>query len=90
MINYKLLKDNEHILDKEIQEDIEETEMEITNMQYELEAFYLKNDRLSIMRAAARESGIKERQEFVEKLKKILSDRAELRDLQVQSELSTS
>lgn len=71
----KFAERNEGIPTSEIEKDIADTQAEITVMKREIEGFRLLGDRWSMMRADSRESGIKEREEFIEKLKIILEVR---------------
>ena len=64
-----------HISNATILKDIKDTEAEIVIMKREIKGFELLGDRLSIFRADARRTGIKEREEFIEKLKEILNAR---------------
>lgn len=66
---------NAHIHNAEIEQDIADTEAEIATMRREVEGFNLIGDRLSYMRASARRAGIREREEFIAKLKAILAER---------------
>lgn len=59
----------------EIKQDIIDTEREILQMEKELAGYMLIGDKLSMFKADARRSGIRERQVFIEKLQKILIDR---------------
>lgn len=58
-----------------IKQDILDTETEIITMKREIEGLRLIGDKMSMFRANARESGIKEREIFIEKLKVILKER---------------
>jgi len=76
----KLAEQNAHIPTAEIEQDILETEREIAQMQLEVEHLsatpnHMREARWDHMRAEARRSGIKERQEFIGKLKLILEGR---------------
>ena len=66
---------NAHIPTEEIEQDILDTQHEIAAMRCEIEGFKLLGDRWADMRARARESGIKEREEFIGKLREILKGR---------------
>lgn len=69
---------HEHIPTAEIEQDIADTEREIAQMEQEatwLEATPGREARWNDMRASARRSGIKERQEFIAKLRAILAER---------------
>lgn len=66
---------NDHIPTDEILKDIADTEYEIETMEREIKGLSMMSDRMSHFRADARRSGIKERQAFIEKLKKIIQDR---------------
>lgn len=76
---------NAHIPDEEILKDIADTEAEILQMEREAEhysqtPYSAPTARLDHMRAEARRSGIKERQELVGKLRAILDYRQESRE----------
>ena len=71
---------NAHISTDEIEQDISETEAEIATMKREAEhlagtPLSMSNARMDHIRAEARISGIKRREEFIEKLKSILEYR---------------
>lgn len=66
---------NDHISDKEVEQDIQDTEKEIAILEHKLVIARNEGDRLESMKA---ESGIRERREFVEKLNKILDERKTL------------
>jgi hypothetical protein len=71
---------NAHIPTEEIEQDIRDTEREITSMRHEIEAFQIlanQGDRLADMRRRARETGIEERQQFIAKLQGILKSRSD-------------
>ena len=68
---------NEHIPTSEIKQDILDTEREILQMMREITGFKLIGDRLSIMKAHARQTGIKDRKEFIFRLQEILKLRGE-------------
>jgi len=68
---------NAHIPTSEIKQDILDTEKEILQMMREITGFKLIGDRLSIMKAMSRESGIRDRQEFIIRLQEILKLRGE-------------
>lgn len=70
------IQKNASIPNAEIEQDIADTEAEIANMTREAEAFALLGDRMSDFRRTARLNGIKERQEFIGKLRQILAARA--------------
>ena len=76
---------NAHIPTEEILKDIADTEAEIAQMEQEAE-HYSKTPlsaptaRLNHMRSDARRTGIKERKEFIEKLRAILDYRQKSRD----------
>ena len=72
----KLAENNKHIPTEEIEQDILDTQNEIITMKREIKGYRLIGDRMSIFRANARESGIRERKEFIEKLEMILAERA--------------
>ena len=66
-----------HISTSEIKQDILDTEKEILRMMREVTGFELIGDKLSYVKAGARKSGIKERQEFIIRLQEILKLRGE-------------
>jgi len=68
---------NEHIPTSEIKQDILDTENEIIRMTREKQAFELLGDRISFMKAHARQTGIKDRKEFILRLQEILKLRGE-------------
>jgi hypothetical protein len=67
--------DNSHISTGEILQDIKDTQDEIAQMEKEVTAFRMLDDRMSHFRADARISGIAERKQFIKKLEKILAER---------------
>jgi hypothetical protein len=69
------MNNNDHVPTEEVKKDIADTEAEISQMKREIEGFTLLGDRWSLMRADARRTGIKEREEFVTRLNKILAER---------------
>ena len=60
---------------KEIKEDIFLTENEIVILEREIKGLELLGDRMSMFRADAKRSGIRERKIFIDKLKVLLSER---------------
>lgn len=72
------MREIKDIPSEEIRQDIRDTEVEIALMSREEQGFRLIGDRMSIFRADARASGIKERMEFIGKLRNILFERGEL------------
>jgi len=66
-----------HIPTSEIRQDILDTEREILQMMREITGFELLRDRISLMKAHARQAGIKDRKEFILKLQEILKLRGE-------------
>jgi len=77
MTDEEFLKTNAHIPDDEVLRDIADTEFEIRQMTAEAEhlektPMSLPSARMDHMRASARRSGIKDREEFIQKLKKLL------------------
>jgi len=66
---------NKHISNEEVKKDISDTLVEIHQMEREEKGFRIVGDRLSVMRADHRKQGIKDRNEFIEKLKDILFQR---------------
>jgi len=78
----ELAKANAHIPTSEIEQDIVDTEREIAQMElealhFEQTPYSLPEARLNHMKASVRRTGIKERQEFIAKLKEILNERAQ-------------
>lgn len=71
----KLAERNANIPTEQVERDIADTEAEIVQMKREVEGFRLIGDRMSLLRAGARVDGIREREEFIEKLQAILSVR---------------
>ena len=76
----QMCKRNASIPTEEIEKDIVDTEVEISNMKVEAEhlektPLSMREARWDHMRASARKSGIHEREQFIEKLKKILAYR---------------
>jgi len=63
----ELAKKNKNIPTDEIKRDIADTELEIMIAKRKIKGFKLIRDRLSMMRISSRRSGIKEREEFIEK-----------------------
>lgn len=66
---------NDHISSTEIEQYIEDTEREIAQMEREERGLRLIGDKLSCYKADARRDGIRERREFIVKLKSILNKR---------------
>ncbi len=66
---------NKHISVKQIKQDIADTKAEIKVMVRQTEALRVLADRVSLIRALARERGIEERRVFVTKLEQILEIR---------------
>jgi len=66
---------NSDIPTEDIENDIADTQAEIQVMEREIKGFRLLGDRWSMMRADSRETGIKERKDFIEKLEAILEVR---------------
>ena len=66
---------NTDIPTKEIEQDILDTEKEIAEMEREAAGYRLVGDRMSNFRADCKESGIRERKIFIEKLQAILDIR---------------
>jgi hypothetical protein len=75
MLTKEQIEKNSHIPTEEIKKDIFDTEVEIARMEQEIRAFEILGDKMSMVRAGARESGIKERKVFIEKLKELLQTR---------------
>lgn len=71
----KFAERNTHIPTNEIERDIADTRREVEQMEREVEGYRLIGDKMSLFRADARLSGIKQRQEFIEKLEAILQVR---------------
>lgn len=63
---------NLHISIEEMEKDIADTELEIEALRHDLASAEISRDRWGIMKA---ETGIRQREEFVEKLKKYLDIR---------------
>lgn len=79
----QIAEKNAHIPTAEMEQDILDTEREIAQMAQEAEhlagtPIHMREARWDHMRAEARRSGIKERQEFIAKLKAILEYRRAL------------
>lgn len=77
----KLAEINKDVPTEVIQQDIADTQSEITQMEreaeyYEKSPLSLPTARLDHMKAEAKRAGIKERKEFIEKLEAILEIRA--------------
>lgn len=68
---------NDHIPSSEIRKDIADTEAEIAVMEREEAGLRLIGDRWSVMRADSRLIGVRERREFISKLRDILYQRGE-------------
>ena len=73
----EILEDNKDIPTEEIMQDISDTQEEIATMKIEVEhlaktPLSMQSARWDHMRAEARLSGIKEREEFIEKLEHLL------------------
>ena len=66
---------NKHIPTNEIKQDILDTENEIIMMKKHIEGLNLIGDKLSLFYARAKESGVKEREDFITSLKTILEVR---------------
>lgn len=71
----KVAENNKHIPTSEIKQDILDTEAEILTMTREEKGYRIIGDKMSNFRADAKRSGIKERKEFIERLKIILEVR---------------
>jgi excinuclease UvrABC helicase subunit UvrB len=71
----KIANKNAHITTEVIKQDIADTQYEIERMETEIKAYRMLGDKMSMFRADARENGIKERQDFIEKLQAILEVR---------------
>ena len=78
MNDEELVKRNKDIPTSEIEKDISDTEAEIVEMEREIKGFRILGDRWSVMKADNRVRGIKERKEFIDKLKVILKARKEV------------
>ena len=79
----KLAKENRHIPTSEIEQDIQDTKMEIKQLTEEADhlektPLSMREAKLDHMRASAKRSNIKERQDFIEKLEAILEVRNEI------------
>lgn len=75
LITEEQIRRNDHIPIAKINQDIADTEHEITTMEREIKGFELLGDRMSIFRANARRDGIKRRELFIKKLNVILDHR---------------
>ena len=71
---------NKHIPTQTIRTDIQDTEREIEDLEREVKGLRIIDDRLSNYRADAKESFIKERKDFIERLWIILEVRGETYD----------
>ena len=67
---------NAHIPNDEIVRDIEDTEAEVADLERQIKAYALLEDRLSDMRRRAAITGIEERKAFIAKLQAILAHRS--------------
>ena len=74
----KLAEQNKDIPTDEIKQDILDNIQEISDMQREIKGLRIIGDRMSNFKADARESGIKERREFIKKLESILEVRKDI------------
>ena len=68
----QLLSITSHVPTDEVMQDINDTEKEIMQLQREQAGFTLIGDKLSMFKADARRLRIKEREEFMCKLKRII------------------
>lgn len=66
---------NDHIPTEEVKQDMADTREEIHNMEREERAFRLLGDRMSMFKADARNTGIRQRREFLAKLGLVLETR---------------
>jgi len=66
---------NEHIPTSEIEKDILDTKREISQLEREVKGYRLIGDKMSMFRADAKASGIKEREAFIHKLEILLNAR---------------
>lgn len=73
----RIAEQNKHISTAVIEQDIVDTQTEIVVLQREINGYRLIGDKMSCFRADARESGIKERRDFIKKLEIILEIRKE-------------
>jgi hypothetical protein len=71
----ELADKNQHIPTEEIKQDILDTEHEVVAMKRQIEGLNLIGDKLSLFYARAKESGVKEREDFIASLKIILEAR---------------
>jgi LDH2 family malate/lactate/ureidoglycolate dehydrogenase len=76
-LTQELLDSVAHIPDSEVRQDIADMEAEIKTMRREEEGLRLIGDRMSVYRADGRRSGIKQREEFIEKLRALLTARSQ-------------
>jgi hypothetical protein len=72
-----MLDRNAQIPSEEVRQDIRDTEREIADLTREEAGLRMIGDKLSVFRADARASGIRERAAFIVKLKALLSARGE-------------
>ena len=70
-----VMEDKFQVPAETIRQDIADTEAEIVKMTREVEGFRLIGGTMSMLRADSRVIGIKERQEFIDKLNTILKSR---------------
>ena len=69
------MKNNDHISNEEIEQDITDTKAEIIDMERKIKGYELIGDKMSIFRADGMRGGIRERQIFIEKLTQLLLSR---------------
>ena len=71
----ELSDNNAHIPTAEIEKDIADTVVDIARWKREIQAYEILGDRMSIFRADARRSYIKDATQFIEKLQSIVDYR---------------
>lgn len=72
----KIAEQNKHIATSVIKKDIADTQVEIIDYKRKSKGYRLIGDRMSRFRADAYESGVRERQNFIEHLEAILEIRS--------------
>lgn len=85
----RIAEQNKHIPTAVIEQDIVDTQNEIVVLQREAKGYRLIGDRMSHFRADARESGIKERRDFIKKLEIILETRGQRQTALAKAEYPT-
>ena len=77
MITEKDLERSKHISDKEVRQDIADTEAEIKEYERKIPAYETLGDKMSMFRAGGMRDGVKERKVFIQNLKDLLKPREE-------------